>query len=261
MSILPDTSGLAQGIQQAGAGLTTALGPTGALAQALQQKRERGYGTVLQEAFNQLGESPSPQEYQGALTQAIASGVPFKQAVEYGNMYANLTKAQPNAEKELIPTDTKNRLRSVFGRYDELLKTGSGLGYLGANPARLFNKGREDVAEFNTLGASIESALMPLVNKGNLAKPRFDYIMSLVPKSSDTKGTVIGKIKGLKREFGMVDQGTDLPKQAEQAEPNQSFRKPTLEMAKANPGKIIENKVTGEELISVNGKWIKNKGK
>jgi len=53
------------------------------------------------------------------------------------------------------------------------------------------------------LSSSLEAALLPLVNKGVLSRERFKYLVGLLPKSTNTVATNKGKMKALRREFGM----------------------------------------------------------
>jgi len=250
-----------------GPGISAATDIFGKLiGQKAAASKEKEYGNILGSVFAELEEGAGPEQYQGALAKAISQGVPFKQAMDYGTMYSNLLKAQPKPEKEQIPAQTRDRVERAFNRYEELLKTGSGLGFFGYNPMKLFAKGRQDVAEFKTLSGVIESALMPLVNKGTLARERFKYILSLIPDPDETAATARGKMNALKLEFGKAQE--DAAEKEKRSSPKQdtsqdtgTFQKPTVAIAKANPGKIIVNKETGQELISKNGKWIQYKGK
>ena len=90
-------------------------------------------------------------------------------------------------------------MTDVLSRQLNLLK-GKNIGFSKA-PLLLTEKGREDRAEFDTLGASIEAALLPLLNKGVLSKSRFEFILKNIPNSKDTIGKIKGKIKALEREF------------------------------------------------------------
>lgn len=111
--------------------------------------------------------------------------------------------AMKNASKsgELITPQRQELVKNTIGNYLDLLKKGNiGMGEVlkTTNP-----QVREDRANFDGLALGIESTLMPLVNKGTLAKPRFDFIMSRVPSAMDTKATIVGKLKALSSMFGV----------------------------------------------------------
>jgi len=125
-------------------------------------------------------------------------------AAQIQNMYGNLIARRKEERKAgLITPETKERMADTFQRQEELMKEGN-IG-LGISALKLTPKHREARAEFNTLSSSIEAALLPMLNKGVLSKPRFDYIMSLLPKATNTLATNRGKIKALRREFGMLE--------------------------------------------------------
>lgn len=84
-----------------------------------------------------------------------------------------------------------------FNRMAELLK-GKNLGrgsdffsFFGGDTAK-------DVGEFTSLSGALEALLVDKVSKGTLSNTRFEYIKdTLLPKSSDTKAEIEGKMKGL----------------------------------------------------------------
>jgi hypothetical protein len=69
---------------------------------------------------------------------------------------------------------------------------------------KLFAKGREDRAYFDEIALGIEKRLATMVGKGALSKPRFEYLLSQLPKSSDTDATNRGKLKALAEEFKVI---------------------------------------------------------
>ena len=103
--------------------------------------------------------------------------------------------------KSQISPEMKQRMSRALENQLNLLKTGD-IG-LGKYHKILTEKGRENRAEFNTYRASVESVLLPLLNKGVLSKPRFDFILSNIPNANDTIGKIKGKIKALNNEFGL----------------------------------------------------------
>jgi len=50
---------------------------------------------------------------------------------------------------------------------------------------------------FNNLKGKFESILLPMVNKGTLAKERFNFILSQIPDASDPQRVIAGKLRGL----------------------------------------------------------------
>lgn len=117
-----------------------------------------------------------------------------------------------------VPEAEKDLLNGVMTRWKELQEKGN------VGITNILKRGsaqvREDVAEFNTLRASVEAALLPLVNKGTLAKSRFDYIMSNIPTANDTIATQRGKMKAISQEFGLE---SPFGKKEEKSTKTQSF--------------------------------------
>jgi hypothetical protein len=140
-------------------------------------------------------------------------------------------------------------LSDVFKRQDELLKSGN-VGMRKTISAQFSEQGRQDRAEFDTLSASIEAALMPLVSKGTLAKDRFKYIMSLLPKATDTIGGIKGKIKALKRELQVIDQ--ESPQSSENSTEN-------TEKKELQIGQTATNPKTGVKIEWTGSNWRKAK--
>lgn len=66
---------------------------------------------------------------------------------------------------------------------------------------QLFAKGRENRAYFDVLAVGIESRLAQMLGKGTLNQKRFDYLMGLLPKASNTDATNRGKLKAFVEEF------------------------------------------------------------
>jgi hypothetical protein len=106
-------------------------------------------------------------------------------------------KAKEIKNKE---TATKENIKAASERMLTLAnERGAAFPHLGKIPKIFSAKQREIRSEMDTLTSTFESALMPIINKGNLAQPRFDYIIGLLPKSDDTIETIRGKLKALKR--------------------------------------------------------------
>ena len=116
--IWQDTSGLGQGISQAGGALGQALG------QIMQQKRSQAqqqqYGSILDQTLGGLPEDASPLQVTQALTQAVNQGVPNDIVQNYGTLYATLQKTQKGLPPgpEEIPKMTT--LFQKFGMPEEV---------------------------------------------------------------------------------------------------------------------------------------------
>ncbi len=110
--VFEDPQGWNQALTQGGGALAQALGQR--LGRNMQAKREKGYGTILEEAFTDLGEEATPQQYQSALTKAISQGVPFDQAVKYGDLYSKLRRAEP---KTLLQGKSVDEISDVFQNF------------------------------------------------------------------------------------------------------------------------------------------------
>jgi hypothetical protein len=172
---------------------------------------ERNQRQNDQTIMNQLAQNPSPSSMdlikgymslskptQTTLAPVMEQMMKERQALEVAEI-----KSQKASKPGLgdVPESEKELLQGVLNRWTELQKKGN-VGF-----ANVLKRGsaavREDVAEFNTLRASVEAALLPLVNKGTLAKERFNYILSNIPTANDTIATQRGKMKALSREFGL----------------------------------------------------------
>ena len=103
--LLPDQSGLVEGIQQAGNALTQAL------QQAGMRRQQQQYGTILQDELSKLSENPTPLEFQQVLSNAIKKGIPIETATQFVNQYANLQRGQP---KGMLQGKTTDELAGVF---------------------------------------------------------------------------------------------------------------------------------------------------
>jgi len=110
--VFDDPSGWNQALSQGGSALSQALGQR--LKRGMQERKEKGYGDILQESFSQLDESASPQEYQSALSNAISQGVPFDQAMKYGTLYSTLKKAEP---KTMLQGKSADEISDVFQNF------------------------------------------------------------------------------------------------------------------------------------------------
>lgn len=221
-------SGLASGVQTGLQGKMQLMNQL-ALEEQKQQMKDEGMQNLLsslglgggvqeqpsmQQQESQAQQQVSPEQNNEMQLEKIATNPALmlnlanknpQMATQIQSMYSNLlAKRKEEKKDEFVTPKTQERLKSVFQRQSELMKGGN-IGMAKTPSAMLTEKGREDRAEFDTLSSSIEAALLPLVSKGTLAKQRFEYLMSLLPKSRNTLAANRGKIKALKREFGLLE--------------------------------------------------------
>lgn len=91
-------------------------------------------------------------------------------------------------ESKQITQDAFNRLVDL---YPSLGRGSNIMGMFGGKTA-------EKSGEFTSLTGALESHLVEMVNKGTLSNARFNYITeTLLPKPTDTRDTIKGKLKGL----------------------------------------------------------------
>lgn len=103
-------------------------------------------------------------------------------------------------QKAKTAQETSGNVQGIFNTMSEMLaKDLPGIGISPKTRIGLDPEGSQNRAEFDSLRGGIESALIPLVNKGALSKNRFDYILSLIPNASDRQRAILGKLKGLSK--------------------------------------------------------------
>jgi len=197
----------------------------------LREAQSSGSPEVMNNAMNQILMTASPENRQGALQVLQARQNQMqreaqKQAYQSQGLSPELANLDPSVQKQFVAQqaaknatekksgysdpETQKRVDTSIKRQMEILKGGRtgtpGLGWLKRG---LSSRTREDRSEFDTLSGAIESALLPEVSKGPLAKQRFNYLMSLLPKSSDTNATLRGKFKALARDFNLPEPNFD----------------------------------------------------
>lgn len=117
-----------------------------------------------------------------------------------------ISEGQPQLFTAALQEEQKQKAaqgQKVFDTASKMLK--QNLPGIGISPGTALGTNREGVqnrAMFNTLRAKFEATLLPMVNKGNLAKPRFDYIMSLIPEGNESQRSIAGKLYALGHELG-----------------------------------------------------------
>ena len=116
--VLPDSSGLAQGITSFGSALGQALGKRN--LDINEKKEKQRQGSILQETIGSLPEGASPLQVTKALTEAVNKGVPPEMAQQYGTLYATLQKAQPTMPPGPEQIETMSSLFQKFGMPQEV---------------------------------------------------------------------------------------------------------------------------------------------
>lgn len=179
--ILPDLSGLAQGISSAGSILGQAL-----QQRRLQQKEEQlisqqkrdilerqsQYGSILENTLGALEENASPIQITKALTSAVNQGLPTDIANQYGTLYATLQKSRPNMPPGPEQVTTMANLFKKFGMPEEIASRNAELW------ANLTTGGQTEMAKLlvdqiarNQYSPAIESINYSSLDTNNLLRP------------------------------------------------------------------------------------------
>lgn len=104
--VLPDTSGLGQGLGALAQGLGTVAG------QRRRQKQQQGYAGVLGEVLGGITAESSPMDVIKAFLQATERGVPMDVATSYASNLSNLMKAE--RPRMRVTGDQIERLKETF---------------------------------------------------------------------------------------------------------------------------------------------------
>lgn len=180
-------SGASRGLSEAIEGYQQRKASEKQLSGLLPLLKEAGidFGTEDQEAFLKSGISPDK------LLPFAASMAKQKQERLEGEAQ------QQVAEK------SKAQGQRVFDIATKMLKQNlPGIGISPTTKTGLNRQGVQNRALFNTLRSKFEATLLPMVNKGTLAKERFNYIMSLIPKADESQRSIAGKLFALGEELG-----------------------------------------------------------
>lgn len=116
--IFQDTSGLAQGITQAGSALGQALGHR--MQERRKDFKQREYGSILQDTIGSLGPDASAMDVTRALTQASSEGVPQDMIKDYGALYTTLQKTNPELGASPDQIKTMSTLFRKFGMNEDV---------------------------------------------------------------------------------------------------------------------------------------------
>lgn len=112
-------------LDRLGSGIATGL--QGALSTFMEEQKERKHGKIFGEEFEKLPQSPSPQEYQGALSKIIERGVPLEKAIKLGDLHAALKKSEPKTPFGGKTQDELSTLFQKLGMDEEMAKTNAEL--------------------------------------------------------------------------------------------------------------------------------------
>lgn len=133
--VLPDPSGLAQGITQAGSALAGALQQRRQQQQMQQQQQQAAsqqaqYGNILQGILENVDIDASPIQLTQAFGEAVKQGVPMDMINQYGTLFSTLQKAKQGMpagpqqieemsglfEKFGMPTEIASRNAELWGQ-------------------------------------------------------------------------------------------------------------------------------------------------
>lgn len=102
------------------------------------------------------------------------------------------------AEKQAQNQTSEKHIQAAVDTIGTMLKNDApGIGYSPDAALGLDRQAVQNREYFNGLRSTFEMALLPRVNKGTLAKPRFDYIMSLIAKGDESHRAIAGKTQAL----------------------------------------------------------------
>lgn len=194
--------------EQAGFGsdLARALGggASRGLTEAIENYQQRksserqlsGLMPLLKEAGIELGE-----EDQRAFLQ---SGMTPEKILPFAASLAKQKQERMAEESQMQQVEkSKAQGQHVFDVATKMLKKNlPGIGISPTTKVGLNRAGVQNRALFNTLRSKFEATLLPMVNKGTLAKERFNYIMSLIPKAEESQRSIAGKLFALGEELG-----------------------------------------------------------
>lgn len=162
-------------------------------------------------------------------------------------IYAKILPQQTEADiKKRGEQQALADTQKIFNEQVKLLAdNATGIGVSPGTKLGLSRKGTENRAYFDTLRQRYEKVLLPQVNKGAISDFRFNYIMDLIPKASDSQRVIAGKLRGLATELGLDPSGlnkisdfnTNLKNSLpEQGQTSQATAK--KEAAKSSKGKV-----------------------
>jgi|SRR5665213_2871004 len=197
--------------------------------QGQQNKQKRsGISTLLQ----QYGITPEQAQ------QISGSGIEAKDVLAHGD------KLNPQNPQQAAQQSTQ----TVFNEMSALLAGNApGIGVSPLTKVGLNRKGVENRAYFDTMRARFEATLLPLVNKGALSKARFDYILSNIPKASDSQRAIYGKLKALSKDLNLDPSALEaVPFKEEDASGMSSNKIPKSSFQKPSSGNVLVRSPEGE---------------
>ena len=197
--------------------INQAVGQVGkSLAQrsALRNLQEYHKARQSQGSYNSAQtqiEDLDPIEFAQEVKMAQKAGI---DPVVYSNTILSNQKAHQKESSEIRKEERKvlaeqkkateekrehqGNIQKTFNVASSLLaKNTPGVGISPGAATGISRKAVEGRNTFNTLRGKFESILLPMVNKGTLAKERFNFILSQIPDAADSQRAIAGKLRGL----------------------------------------------------------------
>lgn len=229
--------GFGQGISQ---------GITQQLEDFQRKQKSRQALTGLKPLFEQAGLQFTPDEEEEFVNSGVDPAIAGAMAANiYKQKHAQAQQERAEAEK----SKKQEGLQNTFNELGEMVV--NNLPGIGISPGTSLGINREGVQnrnKFNSMRVRIEGALLPLVNKGALSKERFKFMLDNIPKASDSRRAIVGKLQGLAS--ALSEEG--VPLDASFLE-NIDFGEPKSEKEESFPQAI--NPKTGQKIIFKGGKW------
>lgn len=93
---------------------------------------------------------------------------------------------------------TSAPIQGVFDTMSTLIKENApGIGIAPLTKIGANREGVQNRAKYKSMRGKIESILLPLQSKGALTGPRFEFILSQIPKGDESQREQVGKLQGL----------------------------------------------------------------
>jgi len=144
-----------------------------------------------------------------SVSAALRQGITPNELLQNAQKMAIINQKQKTQEQKILESENleSKSLESsqrVFDIASKMLKKNvPGIGISPLTKVGASRKGVQNRATFDTLRSKFEAALLPMVNKGTLAKERFNFLLSLVPKASESQRSIAGKLFALGKELGL----------------------------------------------------------
>ena len=205
------------------------------LAQALG----RTFGNIGTGAAEGYGQA---QENKGISALLEQYGIPPEQAKVISNSGLEAKDIISNNDKFKAEKsdEAKELTQGVLDEMASMLaQNKQGIGISPLTKIGVNRKGVENRNYFNAMRPRIEGQLLPLVNKGALSKPRFDFIMENIPKASDSQRAIRGKLKALSKEMGLNPKSIEAIDFGDTTDGRSTTKMPMSSFAKPPKGDVI----------------------